>query len=124
MDKRCFTMATFESITSSVVIFTLCFLINCFAHLYTIPLILIFTLFHGIGSHLGFCMGYMSKTYSSIKLILIPILLNAIIIFIPLLFVKENENHFELSGAIFFTMSYVGKLSNGRNYFVKTNPEN
>lgn len=121
MDKRCLISANASAIWSTIIALILLLILNAITKLHSFPVLLCFAIIYGIGTHLGYCIGFNFTIIPRSLAILIVIVINFIFLILPI--VSKQDNYYGLNMAIFFNFAYIRHLSDGRALYVKLEKE-
>lgn len=122
MDKRCLRAANVATIWSMIIsLIVLVFFNGIFQH-HPFSLILCFATMYGIGTHMGFCMGYTYKTVPFSLSLLILIAVNFAFIILPI--ILKREGSYGLNMSIFFNFAYCGHIGKGKTLYNHLEKEN
>lgn len=118
MNKRCLKKATKEAILAVFVALFVMLLLNTIFQAYPLTQLIIFSLMYGVGTHMGYYIGFNYKIIPAYFVLLVLLIVNVMLIVTPIITQKEL-NFDSLQMAIFFNMAYSRCLSHGRAFFKK-----
>lgn len=121
MDKRCFAIATYVALSNAIIALVVLIIFNEIFRTHTFYTLVSFASLYGIGSHLGYSLGFHYKIIPKSLPLLIVIALNFLFIILPV--ISQQESSFGINMAIFFDFAFMGTIKKGRAYFEKIEEE-
>lgn len=121
MDKRCLAIATGVAVLNAIIAMVVLLIFNAIFRTHTFYILVCFSSLYGIGTHLGYSLGFHYKIIPKSLPLFIVIALNFLFIILPL--ISKQDGSFGINMAIFFDFAFMGNIKKGRSYFDKLEKE-